>query len=319
MNGDIDYKRKNEKQVVEKMIKFYCRKNHDASDGLCKECGELRNYAFSRSDQCPFMKSKTFCANCKIHCYKPEMREKIRKVMRYSGKRFLFIEPGLALQHASKSLHSIVQLIIAILGVFIALCGIITFNRYLLMDFPLEIRMVLMIVTQWSLMTVPLILMFLNKEQLKDLGVTTKNMFHQVLIGLILAVIMSFFLTIVPILAGYKEMVGSTSYTQPWQFLYEFFYSLIGVALAEEFVFRGYIFHKLLEIKDSKWFAIIGSSALFGLFHVFNGNLIQVLMTGLIGILFCMFREKIRSCTLVSLVVAHGLYDGMITLWVALS
>ncbi len=28
---------------------------------------------------------KTFCANCKVHCYKPEMREKIRAVMRFFG------------------------------------------------------------------------------------------------------------------------------------------------------------------------------------------------------------------------------------------
>ena len=90
------------------------------------------------------------------------------------------------------------------------------------------------------------------------------------------------------------------------------------MALAEEFVFRGYIFHKLLEVKDSRWFAIIVSSILFGLFHIFNGNLIQVIMTSFIGFLYCVLREKIRNCTLLSLVITHGLYDGMIVLWVAL-
>lgn len=29
------------------------------------------------------METKTFCSNCKVHCYKPEMREKIRDVMRF--------------------------------------------------------------------------------------------------------------------------------------------------------------------------------------------------------------------------------------------
>ena len=32
------------------------------------------------------MKEKTFCANCKVHCYKPEMREQIRQVMRFQDQ-----------------------------------------------------------------------------------------------------------------------------------------------------------------------------------------------------------------------------------------
>lgn len=218
----------------------------------------------------------------------------------------------------SKSSHSIIQLIIAIIGVYITLFGIVMFNRYLLMQFPLGVRMVLMIVIQWSIMLVPAILITINKSKLRDFGMKTENISHQTLIGVILALLMSLVLTVVPILCGFKELVGSTSYSQPWQFAYQFVYATIGVALAEEFVFRGYIFHKLLEIKDSRWFAMIVSSILFGLFHIFNGNLIQIFMTAIIGFLYCVFREKIRSCTLLSLVIAHGLYDAMIVLWVAL-
>ena len=146
----------------------------------------------------------------------------------------------------------------------------------------------------------------------------TENIPHQIAIGVILALLMSLFLTLIPILFGFKEMVGNTSYSELWQFAYNFVYLTIGVALAEEFVFRGYFFHKLLEIRDSRWFAMIVSSMLFGLFHIFYGNLIQIIITALIGLLYCVMREKIKNCTLLSLVIAHGLYDGMITLWVAL-
>lgn len=45
------------------------------------------------------METKTFCNNCKVHCYKPEMREKIRQVMRYSGPRLLFRNPIIAAKH----------------------------------------------------------------------------------------------------------------------------------------------------------------------------------------------------------------------------
>ncbi len=45
------------------------------------------------------MAEKTFCAHCKVHCYRPEMREKIRKVMRFSGPRMIIYAPKTALWH----------------------------------------------------------------------------------------------------------------------------------------------------------------------------------------------------------------------------
>ncbi|MBE5841078.1 MAG: nitrous oxide-stimulated promoter family protein [Butyrivibrio sp.] len=93
-------KREREKKTVSEMIALYCRKNHGTKGRkLCDECRELREYAVSRSDKCPFMENKTFCSNCKVHCYKPEMRKKIRKVMRYSGPRMIFHHPVMALRH----------------------------------------------------------------------------------------------------------------------------------------------------------------------------------------------------------------------------
>lgn len=72
-------------------------------DSLCPECAELEAYARMRSDKCPFMETKTFCSNCKVHCYKPVMREKIREVMRFSGPRMLFSHPMMAISHVIES------------------------------------------------------------------------------------------------------------------------------------------------------------------------------------------------------------------------
>lgn len=96
---DIDAKRAEEKIVVSKMIRLYCRKIHHTTDGLCPECAALERYTHERSDHCPFMESKTFCANCRVHCYRPDMREQIRTVMRYSGPRMIFVEPRMAIRH----------------------------------------------------------------------------------------------------------------------------------------------------------------------------------------------------------------------------
>ena len=75
---DTEKKREYEKQTVSLMIRLYCKHNHRTKE-LCPECAELDSYARFRSNHCPFMENKTFCSNCKVHCYKPEMREKIRK------------------------------------------------------------------------------------------------------------------------------------------------------------------------------------------------------------------------------------------------
>lgn len=103
MGRSVESKREREKKVVSRMIALYCTKNHGTKGGLCPDCAALDAYARQRSDKCPFMETKTFCSNCKVHCYKPEMRERIRQVMRFSGPRMLFYHPVLALRHVIES------------------------------------------------------------------------------------------------------------------------------------------------------------------------------------------------------------------------
>ncbi len=98
----VSKKRLKEQYVVEEMIRLYCKNNHHDKD-LCPECKELLEYAKLRSEKCPFMKEKTFCSNCKVHCYKAKKREQIRKVMRYSGPRMIVYHPYLALWHLISS------------------------------------------------------------------------------------------------------------------------------------------------------------------------------------------------------------------------
>ena len=100
---DVTSKREREKETVSQMICLYCKKQHGTKQGLCPECAALEEYARLRSDKCPFMETKTFCSNCKVHCYKPEMRENIRAVMRFSGPRMLLVHPIMAIRHVIES------------------------------------------------------------------------------------------------------------------------------------------------------------------------------------------------------------------------
>ncbi len=97
---DIQHPRiKREKKTIEAMIHIYCNKHHGSKDKLCIACNELLEYAKTRLDKCPFQENKTTCGKCLIHCYKPQMRDKVKLVMHYSGPRMLLHHPILALHH----------------------------------------------------------------------------------------------------------------------------------------------------------------------------------------------------------------------------
>ena len=90
---------KREKKTIEAMVRIYCKNKHETKDGLCSECTEFLEYAKMRLDKCPFQEKKTTCGKCLVHCYQPQMKEKVKKIMRYSGPRMLLHHPALALHH----------------------------------------------------------------------------------------------------------------------------------------------------------------------------------------------------------------------------
>ena len=66
---------------------------------LCGGCTDLHDYAHRRLERCVFGDAKPTCANCTVHCYKADMRERIRVVMRWAGPRMLWRHPVLAVRH----------------------------------------------------------------------------------------------------------------------------------------------------------------------------------------------------------------------------
>ena len=89
---------KEEMVVVEQMIRLYCQKCEGNTE-LCPNCRELLDYAHTRLDRCRYGKDKPTCKKCPTHCYRPEMKERIRKVMRWSGPRMIVYHPIAAIRH----------------------------------------------------------------------------------------------------------------------------------------------------------------------------------------------------------------------------
>ena len=87
-----------EKRTVRHMIELWCRAKHGGNT-LCEECQTLLDYSLARLEHCRFGEEKTKCHKCAVHCYRPEMRARIREVMRYSGPRMILCHPLEALRY----------------------------------------------------------------------------------------------------------------------------------------------------------------------------------------------------------------------------
>lgn len=92
-------------RTLARFIALYCRKHHagrspfegfrkldldpplDAVE-LCPECAKLLKYGLTMRLRCP-LDPKPMCKECLNPCYRPEYRDKIREVMKFSGMHLI--------------------------------------------------------------------------------------------------------------------------------------------------------------------------------------------------------------------------------------
>lgn len=177
--------------------------------------------------------------------------------------------------------------------------------------------MIIKFILRWFYLLVPVCFMKIEHITLKDIGITKNKLPKQVIIGILIGSVAAIVIVGLTVLLGFKEQLGQPLYENGWTYIIYFFYTIFAVGLFEEIFFRGYIYKKLLDIRETKWFAIIVSSVIFGICHFVGGssflqNAPQVLLATITGIFYCMLREKIRDFSLVSLIFMHGIYDFLI-------
>ncbi len=203
-------------------------------------------------------------------------------------------------------------------GALFALWLLVLFNQNILPALPLAARMVAMIVTYWGIAAAPIIIMLARKDKLSDYGFSKENLILQCAVGVLVGLAFSLVFTLVPHLLGFGGWVDNGKrYVHVWQFAYEFVYCIGAVGLTEEFIFRGFFYAKIKKISNTA-VAVVASSVLFGIFHLFSGNVVQMAATAVLGLIFCLCREKTKHCTALSLIIAHGVYDAMITVFASL-
>ena len=98
----ITSQQKKDIKLLGKFVEVYCSTKHrDAETGrislpsglgerdACQECRSFLEYAIAKRLKCPLEAEKPTCKNCRIHCYDPPRREKIREIMAYSGRKLM--------------------------------------------------------------------------------------------------------------------------------------------------------------------------------------------------------------------------------------
>lgn len=207
---------------------------------------------------------------------------------------------------SKKSIIIFILTIALIIGLTFAMRAIVLANSY-------TVRLYLTMLLIVAYTAVAVIAIFLT-GQAKILLPTKNKLWLQILIGIGIAAILCFFVGILPILCG-TSLIGSHSDMSAGRIILAAVQDILFVGVGEEIVFRGYIQNQFaVWLKKCKWLSPLIAAVMFGLWHIINGSLIQVLFTTAIGCVFGYAKYFIKDCSLLSVIIAHGLYDFSLVL-----
>lgn len=95
--------------------------------------------------------------------------------------------------------------------------------------------------------------------------------------------------------------------------LWLFFFYMILTAVGEEFFYRQYIQGELeVILGKAKWLAPLVAAAAFGYGHMMQGDETKVYFTFLFGLFIGYAKFFFKDCTMISVIIAHGLYDLLV-------
>lgn len=139
-----------------------------------------------------------------------------------------------------------------------------------------------------------------------DLDLRNKK---QILIGICIGLVLSLIIVAIFLIFGVSLIGPHMDFSWGELFFYLFFYMII-IGPVEELIFRVYLQETFIGFfNKNKWIGVVIAAFLFGLMHIINGSLIQVLFAFVIGLVFGFCKYLIKNCKYLSVAVAHGVYD----------
>ena len=159
----------------------------------------------------------------------------------------------------------------------------------------------------------PLAACRIRKRPFWTLGFRREEIGKQVLFGFAIFAMLAALVTVAVILLGSRRQILLPLRKSGPALLSSIAFDLILVGPVEETLFRGYFLNRLQVLTRSGAGGIIFSSILFGAWHFPGGqDILQVLLTAVIGALFSYCILRFRNCTTLSVMIAHGLHDSFL-------
>lgn len=120
-----------------------------------------------------------------------------------------------------------------------------------------------------------------------------------------------------PINIDQEQAIGFERSTQGWTLLFPFISLVILPPIAEEIIFRGFLYGTLRKHRVSVIWSTLGISLLFGAFHLFGGAdnkllWIAALDTFVLSVVLCHVREKTGAIW--ASIAIHALKNGFVFL-----
>lgn len=159
----------------------------------------------------------------------------------------------------------------------------------------------------------PIILFWINDEEIGKLGFKKDNIIKQIEYGILMSVIIFCIVFVIFFVAGAQIEVRELSRKY---IITNLINNVCVVGFGEEILWRGYFLQRFRVLFQKDFLAIILNAILFGALHfVIHENIIQVFVAFGFSIVVCNAYIKSKNITILSLIIAHGIYDFLIQLF----
>lgn len=171
----------------------------------------------------------------------------------------------------------------------------------------------------WVIIIIPtVILMRRNKETLASIGFRKQGLLWQIAIGILWGLVSLLFF-ILPSFVGLVDINyhALQNVDIGWVLLI-LVHGLFFVALVEEVIYRGHLYNAIKGMGSNIWPATLVTSVLFGLVHlpaaIFFDTPIEavyIITAMMFGVASCVMKEKIKHCSMLSLIIAHAVHNSI--------
>ena len=165
----------------------------------------------------------------------------------------------------------------------------------------------ILLMTLFDLLNCGVALLAMKLTNMKiDFDIKNKK---QYFIGIAIALMLSSIIAFIPAILGFS-LVGQHTDFSWFTIIYNLLFYFIIIGPVEELIFRVYIQDTFISFfNKNKWIGVVIASFIFGLWHLINGSLVQVLFTFMIGLVFGLSKYLIKDCKYLGLALGHSLYD----------